>query len=86
MTISETEFSSNQDKYFDLAETETIIIRRRNGRRCHLNAAPSDNENLPWVTPEEQANIDQALKDYENGLGHSMRPDETPEQFLERVL
>lgn len=40
--ITAREFKANQKKYFELAETETLLVIRRNSRPIVINVADDD--------------------------------------------
>lgn len=92
MTISIAEFNANQEKYLDLAETETITIRRTNGRRLHITPAPvktkseeKDHAKGYLPTPEEQNMIDKAREEIRQGHSYKMLPGEDLDCFLDRI-
>lgn len=62
--INTKEFRANQKKYFDLAIKEDVIIRR--GRKQAFVLVPLDGDEYT-ITPELQARIDKARKQYEKG-------------------
>lgn len=62
--INTKEFRANQKKYFDLAIKEDVIIRR--GRKQAFVLVPLDGDEYT-ITPELQARIDNARKQYEKG-------------------
>lgn len=79
--ITTREFRANQKKYFDMAEKETILVTRGNGKPITLSVA--DEKNIP--TPAELASIQRGLDDISNGRTDEMLPDETLDDFLNRI-
>ncbi|MDR1161898.1 MAG: prevent-host-death protein [Tannerellaceae bacterium] len=81
LIITSREFRANQKKYFDLAEKETVLVTRRNGRPISINA--SNDEDIP--TPMEFASIQKGLDDVRNGHTYEMYPSETLDEFMNRI-
>ncbi len=61
--ISTREFRANQKKYFELAETETVLVARKNARPILISVA--NNENL--LSKQELLAIKKGLEDIKNG-------------------
>jgi hypothetical protein len=81
LVITSREFRANQKKYFDLAEKETVFVTRRNGRPISINV--SNDEDIP--TPMELASIQRGLDDVRNGHTYEIHPDETLDEFMNRI-
>lgn len=81
LIITTREFRANQKKYFELAEKETVLITRRNGKPISISVA-NDND-IP--TPAELASIQRGLDDVLNGRTYEMRSDENLDEFLSRM-
>ena len=79
--ITSREFRANQKKYFELAEKETIFVTRRNGKPITISVA--NEKDIP--TPAELASIQRGLDDIKNGRTYEMQPDETLDDFLDRI-
>jgi len=57
--ITTREFRANQKKYFDLAEKETVLVTRKNGKAISINVA--NDEDVP--TKMEFLAIQRGLED-----------------------
>ncbi|MDR3117819.1 MAG: type II toxin-antitoxin system Phd/YefM family antitoxin [Mediterranea sp.] len=79
--ITTKEFRANQKKYFDMAEKETILVTRKNGKPITISAASE--KDIP--TPADLASIQRGLDDVLNGRIYEMQPDETLYDFLNRI-
>lgn len=66
MVISPSEFRANQRKYFDLASTERVIIRRSKTQSFAL--VPTHDEELT-ISEELKQKIAKAREDYKEGKG-----------------
>ena len=66
MVISLSEFRANQRKYFDLASTERVIIRRNKVEFFAL--VPTHNEELD-ISEDLKLKIANAREDYKSGKG-----------------
>lgn len=79
--ITTREFRANQKKYFDMAETETVLVTRRNGRPIVINVAEDDD----MLTAAELQSIRKGLDDVRNGRTRRMNQDESLSDFLDRI-
>lgn len=60
--VSTREFRANQKKYFDLAESETIFVARKNARPIVISVADDD-----YLSKAELLSIQKGLEDIKNG-------------------
>jgi len=79
--ISTREFRANQKKYFDLAETETVFVARKNARPILISVADDDD----FMSNEELQSIRQGLDDIKNGRVYKMKEKENLTDFLNRM-
>ena len=79
--ITTREFRANQKKYFDMAETETVLVTRRNGRPIVINVADDDD----MLTAAELQSIRQGVDDVRNGRTRRMNEGESLSDFLDRI-
>ena len=61
--ITTREFRANQKKYFDLAESETIFVARRNARPIVISVADDDD----YLSKAELLAIQKGMEDLKNG-------------------
>jgi PHD/YefM family antitoxin component YafN of YafNO toxin-antitoxin module len=61
--ITTREFRANQKKYFDLAESETIFVARRNARPIVISVADDDD----YLSKDELLAIQKGMEDIKNG-------------------
>ena len=61
--ITTREFRANQKKYFDLAESETIFVARRNARPIVISVADDDD----YLSKAELLAIQKGMEDIKNG-------------------
>ena len=61
--ITTREFRANQKKYFDLAESETIFVARRNARPIVISVADDDD----YLSKSELLAIQKGMEDIKNG-------------------
>nr|MBP7472836.1 prevent-host-death protein [Prevotella sp.] len=61
--VTTKEFRANQKKYFDLAESETVLIVRKDARPIVINVAADDD----FLSREELFAIQKGLDDIKNG-------------------
>ena len=61
--ITTREFRANQKKYFDLAESETIFVARRNARPIVISVADYDD----YLSKAELLAIQKGMEDIKNG-------------------
>ena len=61
--VTSREFRANQKKYFDLAESETVLIARRNARPILISVVNNDES----LTVKELQSISKGIDDIRNG-------------------
>lgn len=61
--ITTREFRANQKKYFDLAETETVFVARKNASPIIISVADEND----FLSKAELKAIQQGLEDIKNG-------------------
>ena len=78
--VTTREFRANQKKYFDLAETETVIVARKNARPIVINVADDD-----YLSKAELLSIQKGMEDIKNGRTYKMQEGESLTDFLKRT-
>lgn len=78
--ISTREFRANQKKYFDLAESETILVARKNARPIVIRVADDDD----FLSKVELQSIQKGVEDIRNGRTYKMQQGESLTDFLKR--
>lgn len=78
--ISTREFRANQKKYFDLAESETILVARKNARPIVIRVADDDD----FLSKAELQSIQKGVEDIRNGRNYKMQQGESLADFLKR--
>jgi len=78
--ITATQLRRNQRKFLKLAETEPVYVSRRGAPA--LQILPADENGL---TPKELESVRRGLEDIRTGKMRSMQPNETLDDFLNRV-
>lgn len=61
--VTSREFRANQKKYFDLAESETVLVARRNARPILISVVNNDES----LTVKELQSISKGINDIKNG-------------------
>lgn len=79
--VSTREFRANQKKYFDLAESEIVLVARKNAPPIVISVADDDD----FLSKAELLSIQRGLDDLKNGRTHRMRADESLSDFLNRT-
>ena len=79
--ITTREFRANQKKYFDLAESETVFVARKNARPIVISVAEDDE----FLSKAEHRSIQKGLEDIKNGRTYKMQEGETLTEFLKRT-
>lgn len=79
--ITSKEFRADPNKYFDLAEKEPVIVTRHHGKPIRIDTVEDDD--IP--SPEELESIQRGLDDLRNGRTHTMLPNESLDEFLDRI-
>ena len=78
--VTTREFRANQKKYFDLAESETVIVARKNARPIVINVADDD-----YLSKAELLSIQKGMEDIKNGRTYKMQEGESLTDFLKRT-
>lgn len=78
--ISTREFRANQKKYFDLAESETILVARKNARPIVISVVDDDD----FLSKAELQSIQKGMEDIRNGRTYKMQQGESLTDFLKR--
>lgn len=79
--VTTREFRANQKKYFELAESETVFVARKNGRPIVISVADDDD----FLSKEELLSIQKGLEDIKNGRTYRMQEGESLTDFLKRT-
>lgn len=79
--VTTREFRANQKKYFDLAESETIFVARKNARPIVISVANDDD----YLSKAELLSIQKGLEDIKNGRTFKMKESESLTEFLKRT-
>ena len=79
--VTTREFRANQKKYFDLAETETIFVTRKNARPIVISVANDDD----YLSKAELLSIQKGLEDIKNGRIYKMKESDSLTEFLRRT-
>ena len=79
--VTTSEFRANQKKYFDMAETESILVTRRNARPIVIKVADDDD----MLTTAELQSTRQGLDDVRNGRTRRTNEGESLSDFLDRI-
>ena len=79
--VTTREFRANQKKYVEMAETETILISRRNAAPIMVCAVREGD----FPSREELAAIQRGIDDVRNGNTFRMAKNESLDDFLNRI-
>ncbi len=79
--VTTREFRANQKKYFDLAESETIFVARKNARPIVISVANDDD----YLSKAELLSIQKGLEDIKNGRIYKMKESDSLTEFLKRT-
>ena len=79
--VTTREFRANQKKYFEMAETETILVSRRNAAPIMVCAVREGD----FPSKEELAAIQRGIEDIRNGNTFRMAKNESLDDFLNRT-
>lgn len=79
--VTTREFRANQKKYFEMAETETILVSRRNAAPIMVCAVREGD----FPSKEELAAIQRGIEDIRNGNTFRMAKNESLDDFLNRI-
>lgn len=78
--VTTREFRANQKKYFDLAESETVFVARKNARPIVISVADDDD----YLSKDELLSIQNGMEDIKNGRTYKMKDGESLTDFLKR--
>lgn len=78
--VTTREFRANQKKYFDLAESETVLVARKNARPIVISVADDDD----YLSKDELLSIQKGMEDIKNGRTYKMKDGESLTDFLKR--
>ena len=84
VVVSSREFRANQRKYFDLANTNDVVITSRTHGSYRL--VPIKEEDILINEAILEAKIQQGIADYQAGRTHRMKEGEKVEDFLARMI
>ena len=84
VVVSSREFRANQRKYFDLAQTNDVVITSRSFGNYRLVPLKEDDMLIDEKTLD--AKIKQGIEDYEAGKVHRMKDSESVQEYLERLI
>ena len=79
--VTTREFRANQKKYFDLAESETVFVTRKNARPIVISVANDDD----YLSKAELLSIQKGLEDIKNGRIYKMKESDSLTEFLRRT-
>ncbi len=79
--VTTREFRANQKKYFDLAESETVFVARKNARPIVISVADDDD----FPSKAELLSIQKGIEDIKNGRTYRMQEGESLTDFLKRT-
>lgn len=79
--VSAREFRANQKKYFDLAESETVFVARRNARPIVIRVADDDD----ILSKAELQSIQKGIENIQEGKTYRMQEGESLTEFLKRT-
>ena len=79
--VTTREFRANQKKYFDLAESETVFVTRKNARPIVISVANDDD----YLSKAELLSIQKGLEDIKNGRIYKMKESDSLTEFLKRT-
>ena len=84
VVVSSREFRANQKKYFDLAQSNLVVIKSRNHGSYKL--VPVEDSDTIMNETELLAKINRGIAEYEQGKAIAMSAGETSEAYLARLL
>ena len=84
VVVSSREFRANQRKYFDLAQTNDVVITSRSFGNYRL--VPLNEDDMLIDEKKLDAKIKQGIEDYEAGRVHRMNDGESVQEFLGRMI
>ncbi|MCR5828368.1 MAG: type II toxin-antitoxin system Phd/YefM family antitoxin [Bacteroidales bacterium] len=84
VVVSSREFRANQRKYFDLAQTNDVVITSRSYGSYRL--VPVKEDDLLMDSATLDSKIRKGIEDYKNGKAYKMKEGETIDDFLGRML
>ena len=84
VVVSSREFRANQKKYFDLAQSNLVVIKSRNHGSYKL--IPVEDSDFVMNETELLAKINRGIAEYEQGKAIAMATGETSEAYIARLL
>ena len=84
VVVSSREFRANQKKYFDLAQSNLVVIKSRNHGSYKL--IPVEDSDFIMNETELLAKINRGIAEYEQGKAIAMSAGETSEAYIARLL
>ena len=84
VVVSSREFRANQKKYFDLAQSNLVVIKSRNHGSYKL--IPVEDSDFVLNETELLAKINRGIAEYEQDKAIAMSAGETSEAYIARLL
>lgn len=80
--VTAREFRANQKKYFEMAESQTVFVSRKNARPIVISVSDDDDD---FLSKEELLSIQKGINEIKSGDVYRMKESENLEEFLCRV-
>ncbi len=84
VVVSSREFRANQKKYFDLAQSNLVVIKSRNHGSYKL--VPVEDSDFIISDAELLAKINRGIAEFEQGRAVAIAAGESSEAYLARLL
>ena len=84
VVVSSREFRANQKKYFDLAQSNLVVIKSRNHGSYKL--IPVEDSDFIISDAELLAKINRGIAEFEQGRAVAIAAGESSEAYLARLL
>ena len=84
VVVSSREFRANQKKYFDLAQSNLVVIKTRNHGSYKL--VPVEDSDFIISDAELLAKINRGIAEFEQGRAVAIAAGESSEAYLARLL
>ena len=84
VVVSSREFRANQKKYFDLAQSNLVVIKSRNHGSYKL--VPIEDSDFIISEAELSAKINRGIAEFEQGRAVAIATGESSEAYLARLL
>lgn len=84
VVVSSREFRANQKKYFDLAQSNLVVIKSRNHGSYKL--VPVEDSDFIISDAELLAKINRGIAEFEQGRAVAIAAGENSEAYLARLL